>query len=333
MDFKSLSLRTYVRGIYHLLFRPSNSFAQEERKIKRLYYSPQSPLKGISNTTIILMIDGRSVHGGLTDRIRAITTIYQYCKLRKITYKLSHSYPFNLTKILEPTIDSNWEITPDKISYNTEEVAIGVINDYQLPLRFHKPYLDFLTRKHRGKQIHLYTNTYFNDHLFSVTFKEMFTPSSKLQNAIENNIQDIGHNYIAITLRFQQLLGDFYEKGYKILSPNEQAKLIDKCTDKIKSIHNETHPNYTILVTSDSVKFLNHISSLFSFVRIIRGKVVHMDHTIDAPLDVYMKSYIDLFLISKAKKVYLLRTDDMYKSGFPKRASMLGDIPFEEIIF
>ena len=183
INSRKTTLYAFFRGIYHLIFRPLNSFASEERKIKKLYYSPHSPKRKISDTTIIQMIDGRSVHGGLTDRMRAITTIYQYCKSKRITYKLNHNYPFNLTDILEPTIDSNWEIIPDEISYNTEEVAIGVINDYQLPLRFHKPYLDFLIKRHRGKQIHLYTNTYFNDHLFSVTFKEMFTPSLKLQKA------------------------------------------------------------------------------------------------------------------------------------------------------
>lgn len=333
MEFKKIYLRTYLRGIYHLFFRPSNSFAQEERRIKRLYYSPHSPKKRISNTTIILMIDGRSVHGGLTDRIRAITTIYQYCKSKGITYRLNHSYPFYLPNILEPTEGSNWEITSDEISYNSEQAVVGVINDYQLPVRYHKPYLDFLVKKHKGKQIHLYSNTYFNDSLFSMTFQEMFNPSLLLQKAIENNIQNIGSNYIAVTLRFQQLLGDFYEEGYKTLSTHEQSKLIGKCTNKIMFIHNEMHPGSTILVTSDSKKFLDHISSRFCFVRIIKGTVVHMDHTADAPLEVYMKSYIDLYLISKAKQAYLLKTDDMYKSGFPKRASMLGNTPFKELIF
>ena len=46
-----------------------------------------------------------------------------------------------------------------------------------------------------------------------------------------------------------------------------------------------------------------------------------------------MKSFVDLFVLSKAEKIYLLQTGNMYHSGFAQCASMVENIPYEEIIF
>ena len=56
-----------------------------------------------------------------------------------------------------------------------------------------------------------------------------------------------------------------------------------------------------------------------------------MDHTSDASNEVYMKSFVDL--LSKAEKIYLLQTGNMYHSGFAKYASMVEETSYEEIIF
>ena len=58
-----------------------------------------------------------------------------------------------------------------------------------------------------------------------------------------------------------------------------------------------------------------------------------MDHTSDASNEVYMKSFVDLFVLSKAEKIYLLQTGDMYHSGFAKQASMIENVPYEEVLF
>ena len=95
----------------------------------------------------------------------------------------------------------------------------------------------------------------------------------------------------------------------------------------------ERHPDNKILVTSDSGRFLQEITKQLDFVRIIPGKVVHMDHTANAAFDTYMKSFEDMLLLSKADKIYLLQTGDMYHSGFAKRASMINNKEYEEIRF
>lgn len=136
-----------------------------------------------------------------------------------------------------------------------------------------------------------------------------------------------------MVFRFQQLLGDFKEQGYKVLSKEEQEELVKKCIEKVNTLHEERHPDDIILVTSDSGRFLQEITRQLNYVRIIPGKVVHMDHTADAAFDTYMKSFEDMLLLSKADKIYLLQTGDMYHSGFAKRASMINNKEYEEIIF
>ena len=325
-------LRSLLRGLYYLFFRPYKGFIKEEQIIKDKYYSQESPLKRIGETTIIVMIDGRSIHGGLTDRLRGITTIYQYCKQKGLNFKLNYVYPFKLQDYLAPK-SYDWIISEQDISYNTEQTAVVVLNDYQLDVSLHRFYLGSMICKNQGKQIHLYTNTYCLDKKFSASFDEMFQPTAPLLAAIENDQKQIGNRFIAMVFRFQQLLGDFKEEGYKILSDNEQGALIKKCIGEEKELHDERHPNKIILVTSDSGRFLQEITKQLNYVRIIPGKLVHMDHTADAAFDTYMKSFEDMLLLSKADKIYLLQTGDMYHSGFAKRASMINNKEYEEIIF
>lgn len=332
MMIKHKNIRSIFRGLYYLFCRPNKGFVKEEQNIKDKYYSIDATKKNVSETTMILMIDGRSIHGGLTDRLRGIATIYQYCKQKGMHFKLNYVYPFKLQDYLAPK-SYDWIISEQDISYNTEQTAVVVLNDYQLDISLHRHYLDSKIRKNKGKQIHIYTNTYFLDNKFAASFSELFQPTTPLQAAIESNQKQIGNKYIAMVFRFQQLLGDFKEDGYKVLAKDEQNVLIKKCIDKVKELHTERHPDNKILVTSDSGRFLQKITKQLDFVRIIPGKVVHMDHTANAAFDTYMKSFEDMLLLSKADKIYLLQTGDMYHSGFAKRASMINNKEYEEIIF
>ncbi len=69
------------------------------------------------------------------------------------------------------------------------------------------------------------------------------------------------------------------------------------------------------------------------YVRIISGKVVHMDYTLNASYDVYLKSFVDMMTLSHAEHIYLLRTGKMYKSGFAFRAAAINKTLYECIEF
>ncbi|MBO7293794.1 MAG: hypothetical protein J6U65_00085, partial [Bacteroidaceae bacterium] len=98
-------------------------------------------------------------------------------------------------------------------------------------------------------------------------------------------------------------------------------------------IRERNHPDTRVLITSDSTTFLQRVAAQLPYVFTIPGKVVHMDYTLDANFEIYMKSFVDLLTLSHAQKVYLLKTGDMYKSGFAKRAAKISDAAYQEIIF
>ena len=321
-------IRSYFRSLYYIYNR-KKGFHQSEKQIINTYYTREYPTKKQKETCIELKVDGRVKQGGYT---QPVTSIYHYCKENGIKYYLNYIYPFELSQFLEPN-KYNWKIEMNQITYNRNQAVPVIINDWQFDVRLHKFYLDKIVLKNKNRQIHIYSNTpYFKDS-FRQDFNELFRPSQVLQNSINVIINIIGQPFIAMVFRFQQLLGDFKETGYKTLSLNEQKVLIKKCINKVKELHTNNHKDKLVLVTSDSITFLQTISKEFNFVRIIPGKVVHMDHTSDASNEVYMKSFVDLFVLSKAEKIYLLQTGDMYHSGFAKQASMIENVPYEEVLF
>lgn len=286
------------------------------------------------------MIDGRAIHGGLTDRLRGICSVYTYCKQKGIPFHLNAVFPFKLEDYLVPN-KYDWRISEDEISYDPRKSTPVLVNDYQFDTRLHRFYLNKLLRE--KMQMHIYGNTPFLDSHFNESFNELFRPSPRLQADLDNltaslfpplspNPSPLTRHYVAIVTRFQQLLGDFKETGYKTLGEDGKKALIVKCINKIEELHNTGLQGKQILCTSDSITFLNEVNKL-PYVSIIPGKVVHMDHTSDASFETYEKSFLDLFMIAKADEVMLLQTDDMYPSGFPKRAAMMGNKIFRCLKF
>ena len=62
-----------------------------------------------SSYPYIFMVDGRIPHGGMFDRLKGLITIYAISKALGKPFKLSWSYPFVLSKYLEPN-EYDWPI-------------------------------------------------------------------------------------------------------------------------------------------------------------------------------------------------------------------------------
>lgn len=320
----------FIRGLVQALWL-SDRLHEKEKNLRMKYYVAKEK-KGVRSLQIIVMVDGRYVHGGLCDRLRGITGVYGYCKARQIPFHVNFVYPFRLQEYLEPN-GYDWTIRPEEISYHPQEAVPVVLTVKALQSKMHRLYLNRLVAAYPDKQLHIYTNTVLEDRQFRQNFSELFKPSFRLQQAVSSQLLRVGVPYVAMVFRFQQLLGDFVEGDYPVLSPQAREQLMQTCVDKVEEIRRLRHPSAKILVTSDSVTFLETISSQKPYVAIIPGKVVHMDYTEGEETDVYMKSFVDLLMLSKAEKVYLLQTGDMYHSGFAKRAAMIESIPYEEVIF
>ena len=85
--------------------------------------------------------------------------------------------------------------------------------------------------------------------------------------------------------------------------------------------------NYKCLVTSDSFTFLEHIKNIDERIYTIEGKISHIDFE-NSNKEEILKMFVDQNMIMGAKKVFLFKTEDMYKSGFSKLAARLGGKKF-----
>lgn len=284
-----------------------------------------------NHVMIIYIADGRIRHGGLSDRLRGIASSYSYCKKNGFDFRIYFSFPFILQDYLVPNT-YNWIIEEKELIYKREHSTPIYITSTSNS-GDEKVQEDFLSktirkiRKRKIFQLHLYTNMYFADKEYNILFSELFKPSDVLEKALTYHSKKINSKYIAIVFRFQQLLGDFDEGNYPTLDKKEQTELITKCKNVINKIHKENNDCPKILVTSDSSIFLKSLIE-FDFIYIIPGKIYHVDYTFNEEKYVYLKSFLDMFLISRAEKVYFAHTDMMYQSGFAQRASMITNVPY-----
>lgn len=312
------------------LFNDESFFHREEKNLQQKYSMIKS--ESLHQTSIVVMIDGRFIHGGLTDRLKGICTIYHYCKSRNIPFYIYHVYPFRLETFLKPK-EYDWHIDDDEIDMNYYHSAVVLLNDWQFHPFFHKAYLDRIISKNQGKQIHLYTNSPYYEKSYGEDYNLLFKCSDSLQEKIDTSMRLMGNKpYVAMVFRFQQLLGDFEEKGYPKLDESGKSNLIKRCERKVLELRSDNFANRPVLITSDSATFMQYMQK-YDFVFTLPGSVVHMDYTDNALEDVYMKSFVDMYMISEAEKIYLLVTGDMYPSGFPKYAARLNNKPFYKIIF
>lgn len=314
------------------------SYFLKRKKFERSFYndlantSQQKP-----NKLIVYMADGRISPGGLGDRLHGLISLYKYCKEKDIAFKANFCSPFRLHDYFAPN-KYNWDINPDELSY-TKEMSTPLLmfctfgkynGTVEQEVKMQEMYLNSNTSKDR--QYHIYTNAHFAHfpQVYSNLFHELFVPTKALQDAIETNKKRIGSEYVAIVLRFQNLLGDFKEANFKALPDNERQHLMDKVKYKIVEIHKSLHPSSKVLVTSDSRSFLDSLSDL-GFVYTIPGKVVHMTYTPEHDFNLHLKSFVDLMMLADAQKIYLLLTGDMFHSGFAQSASFINNKPYEVI--
>lgn len=327
-----MRLKDFIKRDLNNMFYREYRLRKKVRRYLAPYYSEQAPAAVNKKKIIIFMADGRKKHGGLADRLRGIVSTYKYCLEHQIDFRIHFTDPFELEDLL--TINEyDWRIQADEISYNSLDSLPVYIDSSRYPEadRFFQLRLAEKMLGKNYKQIHVYTNMYYADDEFGPLFNKLFKPVPTLQAWIDENLAKLGNDYISLSFRFQNLFGDFAD-GDDVYSLEEQAKLLNKCIAQVRNIH-EMHPEVNkILITADSASFLNEVSKL-DFVFVLPGKIGHMDNQSGQELDVHRKTFLDFFMLSYSKKIYLLVTGKMYKSGFARRAAKLRGIPFVEIDF
>lgn len=330
-----MSLRAKLLYDFNLLrFR---YWQKNKKMIEPLYQN----VSGVSMHPglVVCMCDGRQRSGGLGDRIHGILSLYVFCQKEGYPFKVNFCDPFRLKEYLAPN-KVDWDIDPNELCYDlhgTKPLMMACSSKTNGGSRkqeadFMYRYLKSTIKKGSDKEYHIYTNMHYvcRPDMYSNVFHTLFKPTQPLIDAVNWNKKQIGCKYISITLRFQNLLGDFAEGTYPTLPKSEQDALITKVRKKIEEIHKTRHPDMKFLVTSDSRKFLDVMEEK-SWVYTIPGTLVHMSYTPVHDFQTHLKSFVDLMMLSEAEKLYLLVTQPMFHSGFAESASFINNRPYEII--
>jgi hypothetical protein len=321
-------------GFVKFLQDSNFSIYWQSKKIFRKYYLPKyynsmpSPTSGNKTCKkMIYIADGRISAGGLADRLAGMVSLYELSKELNVDFKIYMTSPVNLLNYLIPN-QHNWIINDHEIIYDIRESVIynfksskggNWIGEIQVLKRLQSLF-------EKWNQIHITTNIDTPNKAYGELYNELFKPTNELKNRIDCSLQEIGCDFISATFRFQKLLGDFSDGENPTLPHAQRVNLINRCVSHIVEIYKEN--NYKkILVTSDSITFLNEAKKI-DFVYIIPGVITHVDNKTIEDKEIYMKSFLDYYLLTHSKLVYLVIDGDMYRSGFSYRAA-LHNFPYK----
>lgn len=309
-----MSFVSSLRVVYHKMLETYYTLKWYKRE--RMAY----------NSTVVAVVDGRLMSGGMADRFKGIVSLYAWAKIHHKPFRIQYTHPFHLTDYVVP---NQYDWIPQEGDYVESVFASKILcafGDNNVKVR--------LDKRKGGKQIHYYgfmdviSSLGYEESDWGVLFKELFKPTLSLQNKIDQ-IKRNHQNYISVVFRFQNLLGDFPEYHYQECSDEKKRLLIKTCMEELQQIIYQ-YPHCECLVTSDSVTFLETVKSLKG-VFIIPGHPIHMGSNPSGNYDDYEKSFLDFYMLADSEKIFSVVYKEMYPSQFPLYASKVNNIPFERI--
>ena len=279
------------------------------------------------NKTAVFVCDGRLDSCGMTDRFVGIVSLYCWAKQHGIPFRIQYTYPFKLFLFLLP---NKYDWLPKVGDYVEDRKAARIVYAIGEP-----GVLSRLNSLKDDKQIHFYGDRNLLPSLgippenWGAEFLELFKPSDALSYKISALKKDFG-DYFSVCFRFQNLLGDFSEYGFKSIQNKEDLnELVMRCISLLAKLM-KSHNGLNCVITSDSVNFLK-IASKETGCLYIKGNLVHMGSNPNGKIEEYEKSFLDFFILSESRKIYNVVIGDMYPSSFPYYAAKLHGIPFERI--
>lgn len=279
----------------------------------------------------VFMSCGNTASGGLIDRLRGAASLYAACKDTGRDFRIFFTHPFPLTDYLQPNA-YDWRISKEDVSFHpsqTHIVTIDTQTDTTWERQLQQATFETELRGNPHYQLHFYTNASFcYDQDFSALFNELFKPTDRLQQSIDQTLSSIGGQYITVSARFCNLLGDFNEETFSEPLPRtEQRALIETCMSQVEQLH-QRYPDHKIVVCSDSTTFAER-AQCEDYVYVIPGTVSHIGNDTVHYYHYYEKTFLDFFIISRAEHVFLLKYDGMHNSGFPYAAARVGKRDFQ----
>lgn len=298
------------------------------KKYRKLYlylrYYLHLPYRKAHSTSIICVIDKRKKHPGLVDRFKTIISAYYIAKQNNKPFKILFSDPVNLLDYLVPG-EYDWRCTQNDLQFSLISSRILTYSPNKL------------SQLNPSLQYHVYdggnclpnlSSNMGSAKLWGELFQELFKPSNLLSKELEN-VGKAEDSYIAVHLRFVNLLGAFEANKQHITLENEEREsLVKKCLETIQKLRNKT--KMPVMVFSDNNTFLDK-AALEEGVLIIDGRIEHISFLKDK--NSMMKIFLDFYLLSKAKEVYSIIYPKMYRSAFPAYAAWSNNKLFYRVEF
>ena len=309
---------------------------REEEKVRNQIassYSHEHSADRQTSPVVVSMFCGNTSSGGLVDRLRGAVSVYQACQETGRSFKLHFTHPFPLTDYLQPN-RYDWRIDDDELSFDSSSTERLVLDSQTDTFKEHKQQRAFLNQNllhYRDKQVHCYTNAsccYDSD--FARDFATLFKPSDRLSRHLNEIADGIGQEYITVSARFCNLLGDFNEEVFsQPLEVREQQQLLDSCMNQLNLLQ-KRHPECRLVVCSDSVTFLQRAREEQN-AYVVPGHISHIGNDVPHDYAYYEKTFLDFFTIAHARHAYLLLAPGMHKSGFPYAAALSSGCPYDII--
>ena len=294
-----------------------------------IIYFPYLDFKKTKQREIIIVFDGNFGHGGLVDRLKGIVSFYAISKEINANFKIYFKHPFHLETFLKPN-QYNWLATDSDLKWNPFQTKFLFLMD-----NFSFNWIKTIQKSNKQKFIVYanidYLNTIYTENhsdvlkkKWSALFQELFKKSNLLQKELDN--LNLPSEYLAIHSRFTSLLGDFQDTTIRTVSIARKKEILVVLKYEIERIKGDLPK----IVFSDSITFLNYIKSN-SDVMVLEGNPSHIDVKNSESDNENLKTFVDFFVISEAKRIYLLRTKEMYNSAFSKYASYIHNEEFYNI--
>ena len=273
---------------------------------------------------VIAIFTEKTTSTGLVDRLRTACTGYIMAKESGLDFYLYHDLGFELSDYLLPN-KVDWKIEWDSISFNPEYTSIlAFYSIFRKLARVNRDYHVYQSEK----PVDTFTpdKKMYSD---NSVFNELFRFSDAIINKAHEYLQllHIGsQEYTAVHCRFLNFFELVETTGSVTSTEQERENMIHAVHETIQEIYRET--GLPVILFSDSNMFLNATHP--EFVHVIPGVAGHVSRHKDDE-EIIKKTFVDLYIMSKAKTMFCISGKNLYQSGFSRFAATIGNIPFKRV--
>ena len=281
------------------------------------YYSFKAD-KEVTGNTLYFILDPEIRHPGLADRFKVIVGSYYIARINGFDFKIIFETPFHLIDYVDVN-RCDWFADRQALSFSLRNSRVIAYNGGGKIPRLNRAVRQYHIYSYIGYDILASNRIPEYKKLWGELFNTLFKPNRHLQSCIAATGFE-RERYIAVHLRFVNALEKFEEGQFNDLCEADQENLIRRCIAGIETIRQENN-DMPLVVFSDSVVFLNRVRSLP--VHVLDGPVAHISYVHDP--EATMKTFLDFYLISHAKRIYMILAPETYHSVFSYYAALAGD--------